>query len=111
MRNGGEYFEDVAGYEVTAIRDLGVPGYDSSTPDKKPVLPCSASSPMITITFANGCVAQFRASGTEPKFKYYLEMAGKPGVPRNDVVTDLSVMKAKILEALLNPEKNGLVTP
>ena len=56
-------------YPVTGIRDLGVPSYDSSKPDGKPTLPTSASSPMISVTFENGTVAQFRASGTEPKFK------------------------------------------
>jgi phosphoglucomutase/phosphoglucomutase/phosphopentomutase len=108
MRNGGKYFEQVGGYKVTGIRDLGVPGYDSAQPDKKPVLPCSASSPMISITFENGCVAQFRASGTEPKFKYYIEMAGKPGVTRDVVEEDLRVMCEVMLEELLHPEANGL---
>ena len=28
IRNGGEYFKEVAGYEVAGIRDLGEPGYD-----------------------------------------------------------------------------------
>ncbi|GMH46380.1 hypothetical protein TrRE_jg12138 [Triparma retinervis] len=108
IRNGGEYFKEVAGYEVEGIRDLGEPGYDSSKPDNKPTLPTSASSPMITISFTNGCVAQFRASGTEPKFKYYVEMAGKPGVPRKQVEEELNVMVDKLLETLLSPSENGL---
>jgi len=111
MRNNGKYFEAVGGYKVTGIRDLGVPGFDSATADNKPVLPTSASSPMISITFENGTVAQFRASGTEPKFKYYIEMAGKPGVARATVEEDLQTMCAVILEELLKPSKNGLVTP
>ena len=109
MRNGGEYFESVGGYKVTGIRDLGVPGYDSSKEDKKPVLPTSKGSPMISITFENGTVAQFRASGTEPKFKYYIEMAGEPGVSREQVEAELEVMCGVILEELLEPKKNGLV--
>ncbi|GMI43744.1 hypothetical protein TrCOL_g11690 [Triparma columacea] len=108
IRNGGEYFKEVAGYEVAGIRDLGEPGYDSSKPDNKPTLPTSASSPMITISFTNGCVAQFRASGTEPKFKYYVEMAGKPGVQRSQVEEELNVMVDKLLETLLSPSANGL---
>ena len=28
MRNGGRYFDEVGGYKVQGIRDLGVPGYD-----------------------------------------------------------------------------------
>ena len=74
------------------------PSSSSSTPDKKPTLPLSASSPMISVTFENGTVAQFRASGTEPKFKYYIEMAGKPGVERAVVEEELRVMGAVVLE-------------
>lgn len=61
MRNGGKYFEQVGGYSVESVRDLGTPGYDSTQDDKKPTLPTSASSPMLTFRFTNGCVAQFRA--------------------------------------------------
>ncbi|GMH99481.1 hypothetical protein TrVE_jg3870 [Triparma verrucosa] len=111
MRNGGKYFDKVGKYEVVGIRDLGVPGYDSSKADKVPTLPLSASSPMISVTFANGTVAQFRASGTEPKFKYYIEMAGKPGVKRDVVEQELKEMVEVLLEELLKPDENGLVRP
>ena len=111
MRNGGEYFSKVGPYEVTGIRDLGVPGYDSTKADRVPTLPLSASSPMISVSFSNGTVAQFRASGTEPKFKYYIEMAGKPGVAREVVENELKTMVAVLLEELLKPDENGLVRP
>lgn len=111
IRNGGEYPTTVAEYPVTAVRDLGEPGYDSSKPDKRPTLPTSKSSPMLTFTFENGCVAQFRGSGTEPKLKYYIEMQGKPGVDRATVQTELQAMSAAILEALLKPKENGLKQP
>lgn len=61
MKNGGNYFVRVGNYEVESVRDLGSPGYDSQAVDKKPTLPTSSSSPMITFRFKNGCVAQFRA--------------------------------------------------
>lgn len=61
MRNGGKYFDRVGTFEVDSVRDLGSPGYDSQAVDKKPTLPTSSSSPMITFRFKNGCVAQFRA--------------------------------------------------
>lgn len=61
MRNGGKYFDRVGKYEVDSVRDLGSPGYDSLAVDKRPTLPTSSSSPMITFRFKNGCVAQFRA--------------------------------------------------
>ncbi|CAJ1962439.1 unnamed protein product [Cylindrotheca closterium] len=112
IRCNGKYdLEYLSPYQVEYIRDLGVPGYDSSKPDKQPTLPCSASSPMISIGFTNGCLAQFRASGTEPKFKYYIEMKGSPGKSREEVSKELHAMTPIILERLLEPEKNGLKIP
>ncbi|KAL3803814.1 hypothetical protein HJC23_003976 [Cyclotella cryptica] len=111
MRNNGKYFERVGSYQVESIRDLGFPGYDSTTKDKKPLLPTSTSSPMITFRFTNGCVAQFRASGTEPKFKYYIELRGNPGERKDDVEKRLHEMSCVLLEELLNPTQNGLVIP
>mmetsp|Transcript_16920 Transcript_16920/g.32040 ORF Transcript_16920/g.32040 Transcript_16920/m.32040 type:complete len:613 (-) Transcript_16920:87-1925(-) len=108
IRHNGDYISNVGPYEVESIRDLGFPGYDSTTTDKRPTLPVSKSSPMITICFKNGTVAQFRGSGTEPKFKYYIEMRGKPGVARDVVEKDLQQMSDYIIEELLQPTKNGL---
>ena len=111
IRCNGKYDVDLGSYEIEYIRDLGEPGYDSSKPDKKPTLPTSKSSPMITLGFTNGCVAQFRASGTEPKFKFYIEMKGSPGQSREAVAKELDIMAPFILERLLQPEKNGLYKP
>jgi len=111
MRNGGAYMDSVGPYEVESIRDLGEPGYDSTSDNKKPSLPTSKSSPIITLRFTNGVVAQFRASGTEPKFKYYIEIQGKPGVKRDIIVKELETMTAVILEELLHPSENDLVPP
>jgi len=111
IRNEGKYMSHVGHYKICSIRDLGHPGFDSSSPDKKPVLPTSKSSPILTIRFQNGCVAQFRASGTEPKFKYYIELPGLPGVPREKVEEELVIMSKVIIEVLLNPTKNGLIKP
>lgn len=110
ITNNGAFdtLDSVGPYIVESVRYLGEPGYDSSQPDLKPTLPCSKSSPMITLKFQNGCVAQFRASGTEPKFKYYIELKGQPGVPRNVVAKDLEEMSGVLLETLLEPKKNGL---
>jgi phosphomannomutase len=101
----------VGTYKVESFRYLGEPGYDSTTADKKPTLPTSKSSPMMTIRFENGCVAQFRASGTEPKFKYYIEYKGQPGVSREKVTEDLTVMSDFLIETLLQPDQHGLVRP
>jgi phosphoglucomutase/phosphoglucomutase/phosphopentomutase len=108
IRDGGNYCTKVGSYKLKSIRDLGYPGYDSTTTDRKPILPVSKSSPMITIRFENGCVAQFRGSGTEPKFKYYIELRGKPGIDEGDVKKSLEEMSNVILEELLKPDTNGL---
>ena len=63
---------------------------------------------MMTIGFTNGCVVQLRPSGTEPKFKFYLELKGKPKVPRAQVQKELEEMAPIVLNKLLEPEKNGL---
>lgn len=98
----------VGPYSVSSIRYLGEPGFDSTTLDRKPTLPTSISSPMMTVHFANGCVAQFRASGTEPKFKYYIEMKGTPGRSRDQVTNELLVVSELVLEALVQPSEYGL---
>lgn len=101
----------VGPYEVEAIRYLGDPPYDSTTATKRPRLVTSKSSPMMTIRFANGTVAQFRASGTEPKFKYYIEMKGKVGVSRKTIEEDLTKMSEIILDELIKPKEHGLIIP
>ena len=96
--SSSSYPTEIGPYTISSIRYLGLPAYDSTKADKKPTLPTSKSSPMLTITFHNGCVAQFRPSGTENKFKYYLEMRGQPGVVRKNVEAALTTMKDVVLE-------------
>ena len=105
------YPNAVAGYELESIRYLGEPGYDSRTADKKPTLATSKSSPMLTLRFKNGCVVQLRASGTEPKFKYYIEMRGEPGVGREEMEKELMKVSRLVLEEICRPEQNGLIVP
>ena len=93
------------------IRYLGDPPYDSTTASKRPRLFTSRSSPLMTIRFSNGTVASFRASGTEPKFKYYIEMKGQVGVSRETVEKDLKKMSGIILDELVKPGEHGLIVP
>jgi len=109
LRNGGKYLSKVGLYTIQSIRDLGAYPYDSTTLDHKPTLPTSKTSPMITLTFTNGCITQIRASGTEPKLKYYIELPGKPGVSKKLVQEELDIMSDVLLEELLEPTKHGLV--
>ncbi|EDW10482.1 uncharacterized protein Dmoj_GI21114 [Drosophila mojavensis] len=95
-------------YEVESVRDLTT-GYDSSTPDKKPVLPVSESSQMITFVFKNGMEVTLRTSGTEPKIKYYAEMGGKPENKHwDELTTTLNKMMDGVITEFLEPAKNGL---
>lgn len=48
-------------------------------------LPISATSPMITYTLETGSIITLRASGTEPKLKYYIELVSEPGIDRKYV--------------------------
>lgn len=98
----------VGEYKISSIRYLGIPAYDSATDDHQPTLPTSKSSPMLTLRFENGCVAQFRASGTEPKFKYYIEARGQPGVSKSIVEAELQEMTKVIIIELIQPQKHGL---
>jgi len=74
------YPKTCGNYKITGIRDLTV-GIEADLrdegKDKKPVLPCSAATQMITFYFDNGCEITIRASGTEPKIKWYSEIRKK----------------------------------
>jgi len=94
--------------KIESIRDLGHPGFDSAQPDRRPLLPVSKSAPLLTIRLSNGCLLQLRPSGTEPKFKYYLEMQGTPGVLNDVVQQELGFVAEVLLDRLLEPSQNGL---
>jgi phosphomannomutase len=71
----GKYPAAIGKYKVAHVRDLTT-GFDSSTSDLRTTLPASLSSQHLTFTFENGCTANLRGSGTEPKLKYYVELHG-----------------------------------
>ncbi|XP_075055804.1 glucose 1,6-bisphosphate synthase [Mixophyes fleayi] len=104
-----QYPESCGAYGVLYVRDIPM-GYDSSQQNKRSLLPVSKNSQMITFTFQNGCVATLRASGTEPKIKYYAEMCGRPGKSdRSFLEEELKKVIQVLVEEFLEPSKNGLI--
>ncbi|CAE7901391.1 PGM2 [Symbiodinium sp. KB8] len=106
--NGGKYQDALRQWKVASIRDLHGAGVDTSQPDGKPTLPTSASTHMLTYTFENGAVITLRTSGTEPKLKYYAEMAA--GTPQA-ATAELQDMVDAVIEDMLQPEANKLRKP
>lgn len=64
----------LAGVEVTAVRDLDS-GLDTAQAEGRSRLPWHKGDLMLTFTLDNVHTLTLRASGTEPKLKYYLEVS------------------------------------
>lgn len=108
IRNDGLYISTCGDHKVQYVRDLTT-GFDNSQPHNRAVLPVSSAAHMITFTFENECVATFRGSGTEPKLKYYIEVAN---ASNEQLATDLlDSMKQEIIDRFLQPSQNGLRPP
>ena len=105
-----KYPSHIGGQKVKYVRDLTT-GYDNEQPGNKAVLPLSTSSEMITFTLENGSIATLRASGTEPKIKYYIELRTEPGKDEKDlqsVLDELAELEKNVVETLLQPKTYGL---
>ncbi|KAJ3090062.1 Phosphoglucomutase-2 [Quaeritorhiza haematococci] len=100
-----KYPKTIGKHTVAAVRDLTV-GYDSDRHDKKPTLPVSRSSQMITFRMANNATITLRTSGTEPKIKYYSELSG---ASMEAARKELSELIEAFTEELLEPKANGLI--
>uniref|UniRef100_A0A914N3W4 Phosphoglucomutase (alpha-D-glucose-1,6-bisphosphate-dependent) n=1 Tax=Meloidogyne incognita TaxID=6306 RepID=A0A914N3W4_MELIC len=118
LRENGKYPVNIDGnnceekYVVKHVRDLNT-GFDSSQPNNKAILPLSTTSDMITFTLASGSLVTLRASGTEPKIKYYIELQTEPGKTENDleqVENELNQLENNVVQTLLQPEKYGLIS-
>ncbi|CAD6185885.1 unnamed protein product [Caenorhabditis auriculariae] len=111
LRKELKFPEKIGEEPVKYVRDLTV-GYDNERPENKPVLPLSTSSEMVTFTLENGSIITLRASGTEPKIKYYIELITKPGRTQDDlegVLAELDQLEKDVVATLLRPEKFGLI--
>ena len=75
---------------------------------------------MITFYFDNGCEITIRASGTEPKIKWYSEIRKKKIQEeksssiddesfRKQTKEELDQLVDSVIEQFLQPDKNGLI--
>ncbi|KAE8356580.1 phosphoglucomutase [Aspergillus coremiiformis] len=99
IRNGPYRTEKTLGpFKVLRWRDM-TEGYDSGTVDHKPTLPMDKSSQMLTLWLDQDVRFTFRASGTEPKVKLYIESCGASREQAVDAVCNafLAVLKEWVL--------------
>ncbi len=111
LRTGGPeggYWKECAGQLVVSLIDV-TKGFDSSSADGTSTLPLTPDSHMIMFEFDNGCSVTLRTSGTEPKIKFYTEIAGKKGQAREEVTAALHLFVDQLVEEMLQPQVHGLV--
>ena len=66
----------IGGLRVESVRDMGT-GADTAMADGRTTLPWSQGDKMITFRFLDNGFCTIRASGTEPKLKYYIDLPTK----------------------------------
>eukprot|EP00198_Chlamydomonas_reinhardtii_P000549 XP_001689884.1 phosphoglucomutase [Chlamydomonas reinhardtii] len=101
------YAKDVAGVGVTSVRDLGT-GLDTAQPDGRAVLPWQSGDMMITYGLEGAATLTLRASGTEPKLKYYLEVKGSDAAAAAALADRLV---GGLAEELVGLSRHGLKRP
>ncbi|CCH59166.1 hypothetical protein TBLA_0B03250 [Henningerozyma blattae CBS 6284] len=115
VSEGNKKYPDHIGEEFKIIkyRDLTT-GYQSDTPDNKPLLPVDPSSQMITVEMiptdneSDGSIRlTIRGSGTEPKLKVYIEACSRSA-------TEASFLAKQAWNVLkrewMRPEQTGITT-
>ena len=110
IRTGGpnhHYFTHGFGIKIISIKDVTL-GYDSTKQDFKCDLPVTPDSHMIMFEFENNITCTFRTSGTEPKLKYYTEIAGQSGQTEVELTLLLHTFIDKLIEEFLQPSLYGL---
>ncbi|DBA82022.1 TPA: hypothetical protein ACH3X1_007720 [Trebouxia sp. C0004] len=106
LRHEGNYPKALAGVEITAVRDLDS-GLDTAQAEGRSRLPWQKGDLMLTFTLDNVHTLTLRASGTEPKLKYYLEVFDE-----DDAATAINLadkLEDAIATELVLPEKHGLI--
>eukprot|EP00764_Aduncisulcus_paluster_P004820 gnl/Carplike_NY0171/1797_a2433_1049.p1 GENE.gnl/Carplike_NY0171/1797_a2433_1049~~gnl/Carplike_NY0171/1797_a2433_1049.p1 ORF type:complete len:601 (-),score=183.98 gnl/Carplike_NY0171/1797_a2433_1049:110-1912(-) len=99
----GGRISSIAGSKIIGVRDQTSPfDCDTSRPDGKTILP-TGSGQMITFTLDCGIVLTLRASGTEPKLKWYSEVIGAPGQETEELRATLKKVMDYVHETLIGP--------
>ena len=111
LRTGGPtggYWTSCCDRAITSITDVTL-GFDSTTSDRKSTLPVTADSHMVMFEFDNGVTVTLRTSGTEPKIKFYTEIAGQPGQQREELEPLLRTFVDALVNEMLQPDVHGLI--
>ena len=88
---------------IVSVRDV-TKGTDTSLPDGvQSHLPATPEAEMVTVYFENGATVTVRASGTEPKVKYYSELSSK--ISREEATATLQNVVEIIKKHFFNPSK------
>jgi len=96
-------------FEVISVRDLTT-GLDTSKPDRKARLPITNSKQIVTFNFNNGMKITFRASGSEPKLRYYSEMFGLPEEKEWEEISDtLRRMTDAVITEFIRPTEYDMI--
>mmetsp|Transcript_25566 Transcript_25566/g.35277 ORF Transcript_25566/g.35277 Transcript_25566/m.35277 type:complete len:745 (+) Transcript_25566:207-2441(+) len=90
---------DFAGHQVLYVKDLGV-GVDTARADGRVQLPWSRGDMHLCYTLEGGVELSLRASGTEPKLKYYLEVVGENFAELNATADDVEQAVVVFLSTL-----------
>ena len=85
-------------------------GYDSTSSDGILDHPITKDSHMIMFEFENNVSVTLRTSGTEPKIKFYTEIAGNPLKMQSkiDLETELKAFVDRLISEMLQPDENNL---
>ena len=86
---------------------MGV-GLDTTQPDGAPTLPWAPGDLMVTLYLERGGFLTLRASATEPKLKYYLEVAGAKGEPAAAAAARAVAVRAAVVGEIVRPTERGL---
>ena len=108
----------ICGVEVKRIVDVTL-GRDTAASDGRSELPVTADSHMLMFACANGVSLTLRTSGTEPKIKYYTEIAGSPASgdgaaeagEEAGLAATLKAFVSAAVEEMLQPTLHGLASP